>query len=186
MLYALLLSRAPSPRVITLTRPKKQSIHPSDLHILLNTLSSNSLSANSAASSSAWLPICLPKYNAEGFLYVYVSFMSDENAETKQADDTTTPESSSGHDRDDDLSNGSKASPSGSPSGAEHAAQQQAGNEICLVLITPQRDDFDKMHAWAGSIEEVCSMSSPLSSASLKLSIMPRRLDPFRSCLFWF
>lgn len=80
---------------------------------------------------------------------------ADENPETRRMDDTAIADSSSEHDGSNDHLDGSKASPSGSPNGAEHVAQQQAGNEICLVLVTPQRDDFDKMHTWAGSIEEV-------------------------------
>ncbi|KAF9519709.1 hypothetical protein BS47DRAFT_1370687 [Hydnum rufescens UP504] len=57
----------------------KQSIHPSDLHVLLNTLSAPSLSSNSAPSSSSWLPICLPKYNSDGFLHVYVTFFGGKS-----------------------------------------------------------------------------------------------------------
>ncbi|ELU44932.1 Mon1 domain-containing protein [Rhizoctonia solani AG-1 IA] len=59
-------------KVITLVRPRKHSIHPSDLHLLLNTLSAPALRSSASAS---WLPICLPKFNPQGFLYCYVSFL---------------------------------------------------------------------------------------------------------------
>ncbi|KAI0345875.1 DUF254-domain-containing protein [Trametopsis cervina] len=58
-------------RVITLVRPKKHSIHPSDLHILINTVQSSSTVNSSAAAS--WLPICLPKFNPAAFVNAYVT-----------------------------------------------------------------------------------------------------------------
>ncbi|KAF8682891.1 hypothetical protein RHS04_02189 [Rhizoctonia solani] len=69
VLYVILFS---GDKVITLVRPRKHSIHPSDLHLLLNTLSAPALRSSASAS---WLPICLPKFNPQGFLYCYVSFL---------------------------------------------------------------------------------------------------------------
>jgi hypothetical protein len=74
ILYVILVANG---RVITLARPKKHSIHPADLHILLNTIHSPSI-LNSSASAS-WLPVCLPKFNPSGFLNVYVNFLGDAN-----------------------------------------------------------------------------------------------------------
>ncbi|EIN12968.1 DUF254-domain-containing protein, partial [Punctularia strigosozonata HHB-11173 SS5] len=68
ILYIIVIANG---RVVTVARPKKHSIHPSDLHILLNTLHSPSI-LNSSASAS-WLPVCLPKFNPSGFANVYVS-----------------------------------------------------------------------------------------------------------------
>lgn len=72
VLYAILLA---GDRVITLVRPKKHSIHPIDLHILLNTLASPSLASASESASASWVPICLPKYNPDGFTHTYVSYL---------------------------------------------------------------------------------------------------------------
>ncbi|CAE7158676.1 unnamed protein product [Rhizoctonia solani] len=72
LLYVILFS---GDKVITLVRPRKHSIHPSDLHLLLNTLSAPALRSSASAS---WLPICLPKFNPRGFLYCYVSFLDIE------------------------------------------------------------------------------------------------------------
>ncbi|KAH7341019.1 trafficking protein Mon1-domain-containing protein [Rhizoctonia solani] len=69
VLYVILFS---GDKVVTLVRPRKHSIHPSDLHLLLNTLSAPALRSSASAS---WLPICLPKFNPQGFLYCYVSFL---------------------------------------------------------------------------------------------------------------
>ncbi|KAG8714724.1 Vacuolar fusion protein mon1 [Ceratobasidium sp. 394] len=79
VLYVIVFS---GDKVVTLVRPRKHSIHPSDLHLLLNTLSAPALRSSSSAS---WLPICLPKFNPKGFLYCYVSFLDSgdpvQNAE---------------------------------------------------------------------------------------------------------
>ncbi len=82
-LYALLVV---DDKVVTITRPRKHSIHPTDLHILLATIAAPSIKGTTAS----WLPICLPKFNASGFLHAYVSFIrSDgdtpgEHAETQR------------------------------------------------------------------------------------------------------
>ena len=82
-LYALLVV---DDKVVTITRPRKHSIHPTDLHILLATIAAPSIKGTTAS----WLPICLPKFNASGFLHAYVSFIRSEgdtpgeNAETER------------------------------------------------------------------------------------------------------
>ncbi|CAE6421199.1 unnamed protein product [Rhizoctonia solani] len=80
VLYVILFS---GDKVITLVRPRKHSIHPSDLHLLLNTLSAPALRSSASAS---WLPICLPKFNPQGFLYCYVSFL-DAGQDTQDVAD---------------------------------------------------------------------------------------------------
>ncbi|KAJ6585164.1 vacuolar fusion protein MON1 [Mycena capillaripes] len=69
ILYVVLVARG---RVITLVRPRKHSIHPADIHILLNTIHAPSI-LNSPASAS-WIPVCLPKFNPAGFVNAYISF----------------------------------------------------------------------------------------------------------------
>lgn len=88
ILYVLLIARG---RVITLVRPKKHSVHPSDLHILLNTVHAPAV----FDAPASWLPVCLPKFNPNGFLHVYVSFLrqgdvSDQEEEVKSPE---TPKS---------------------------------------------------------------------------------------------
>jgi len=167
ILYGLLLSRPLSPQVITLTRPKRQSIHPSDLHVLLNTLSSKSLSANAAASSSSWLPVCLPKYNSEGFLHVYVSFLGGGSASTATGSQQPKRRQHRGHRREQSATSEGSVNETAAL-GAEAPATSgfvvtspntDLDNEMFLVIVTPQRDDFDKVHKWAGVIEEVWELS---------------------------
>jgi hypothetical protein len=70
-LYALLVV---DDKVVTIARPRKHSIHPTDLHVLLATIAAPSIKGTTAS----WLPICLPKFNASGFLHAYVSFIRSE------------------------------------------------------------------------------------------------------------
>ncbi|KAJ7600833.1 trafficking protein Mon1-domain-containing protein [Mycena floridula] len=90
VLYVILVGRG---RVITLIRPKKHSIHPSDVHILLNTIHSPSI-VNSPASSS-WIPVCLPKFKPEGFVNAYISFMRKDQETLEMESDRRSTQSGS-------------------------------------------------------------------------------------------
>ncbi|PVU85898.1 hypothetical protein BB560_006863, partial [Smittium megazygosporum] len=59
-------------KVVTLVRPKKVALHPSDVHLLLNMATSSS---SSLKSGEAWTPICLPRFNNTGFLFAYISML---------------------------------------------------------------------------------------------------------------
>ncbi|KAF9049532.1 DUF254-domain-containing protein [Hymenopellis radicata] len=85
ILYVILLSQG---RVVTLIRPKKHSIHPADIHILMNTVHNPSI-YNSPASAS-WIPICLPKFNPSGFLNVYIAFLQREDPPPSEGADFET------------------------------------------------------------------------------------------------
>lgn len=71
LLYALIVSHG---RLVTLVRPSAHSIHPTDLQLLLNTISSSASFRETDADS--WIPICLPRFNNKGFLYAYISFVT--------------------------------------------------------------------------------------------------------------
>ncbi|GAA6015710.1 hypothetical protein JCM11491_002454 [Sporobolomyces phaffii] len=127
LLYVLLLARG---RLVTLLRPKKHSIHPTDLHLLLSTIyssrprsrrkSTTGLDPTADGTTGAesdrdgvveeeedqkeedwttsplaepglesWLPICLPRFNAKGFLHAYVSFFAPS---TSAGDPPSAPE----------------------------------------------------------------------------------------------
>ncbi|KAF7346547.1 hypothetical protein MSAN_01882800 [Mycena sanguinolenta] len=80
ILYVILVARG---RVITIVRPKKHSIHPADIHILLNTIHAPSILDSPA--SASWIPVCLPKFNPAGFVNAYISFpRKDDGLEAEQ------------------------------------------------------------------------------------------------------
>lgn len=90
ILYVILVGQG---RVIALIRPKKHSIHPADIHILMNTIHSPSI-LNSPATSSS-VPICLPKFEPSGFVNAYVSFLrrdpEDGSSRFSETDPPRTP-----------------------------------------------------------------------------------------------
>ncbi|KAJ9091294.1 hypothetical protein QFC20_007671 [Naganishia adeliensis] len=70
LLYVLLIA---DDKIVTLLRPRKHSIHPTDLHLLLNVLSSSP----ALRTAETWLPICLPKFNPGGFVYAFISYIRE-------------------------------------------------------------------------------------------------------------
>lgn len=71
LLYVLLIAGG---HIVTVLRPRKHSIHPSDLHLLLNTIASSS----ALRTTETWLPICFPKFNPSGFVHAYISYVLED------------------------------------------------------------------------------------------------------------
>ncbi|XP_045762193.1 protein SAND [Maniola jurtina] len=61
-------------QLITLVRMKKYTLHPSDIHLLFNLVRSS----ESFKTAESWTPICLPKFDATGFLHGHVSYISED------------------------------------------------------------------------------------------------------------
>jgi len=61
-------------QLVTLVRMKKYFIHSADLHLLFNLINAT----ESFKNSESWTPICLPKFDASGFLHAHVSYISDK------------------------------------------------------------------------------------------------------------
>jgi vacuolar fusion protein MON1 len=70
LLYVLLLYGSD---IVTLLRPKKHSVHPIDMQLLINTVQGTQ--ALREAGSESWLPLSLPKFAPQGFLHVYSSVL---------------------------------------------------------------------------------------------------------------
>uniref|UniRef100_A0A3Q3QEV0 Vacuolar fusion protein MON1 homolog n=1 Tax=Monopterus albus TaxID=43700 RepID=A0A3Q3QEV0_MONAL len=58
-------------RLITLVKKKDQFLHHIDLHLVFNLVGSSS----SFREGEAWTPICLPKFNMEGFFHAHISYL---------------------------------------------------------------------------------------------------------------
>jgi hypothetical protein len=108
------------------------------------------LKSLASASSTAWLPICLPRYNPEGFLHVYVSFIAEANPLTSNprpdAKAPTTTQLDQSYPPDAISRNPKMFTPDPLEEGA---------SEISLVVVSSRKDQFEKVHNWAESIEEV-------------------------------
>ncbi|KAI1793387.1 trafficking protein Mon1-domain-containing protein [Ganoderma leucocontextum] len=141
MLYVILIAQG---RVITLVRPRKHSIHPSDLHILINTIHSPSILNNSATAS--YIPVCLPKFNPSAFVNAYVMFLPRSEPQdaarkpTSEGDTESTRSNSEEHQADDAASSHSLSS----------GVSTNRPPEVALVAVSGNAD-FELVRGWADS-----------------------------------
>lgn len=75
LLYVLLVSTSTS-KIISILRPASHSIHPLDIHLLISTIEASP--ALRTDDAEAWIPICLPRYNSQGFLHAYLAQLGSE------------------------------------------------------------------------------------------------------------
>nr|AAH58717.1 Mon1a protein [Mus musculus] len=61
-------------QLVALVRRKDQFLHPIDLHLLFNLISSSS----SFREGEAWTPVCLPKFSAAGFFHAHISYLEPD------------------------------------------------------------------------------------------------------------
>jgi hypothetical protein len=92
LLYLLLVADG---KIVTLLRPRRHSVHPSggstrnllaflqrtnplaalsDLLLVLNMLKTSA----ALRTQETWLPVCLPKFNPDGFVYTFISYVRPE------------------------------------------------------------------------------------------------------------
>ncbi|KAK0745924.1 trafficking protein Mon1 [Schizothecium vesticola] len=91
LLYGLIVAGG---KLVSVIRPRKHSLHPSDLQLIFNMLFE---SGNvQAGGGESWIPLCLPAFNNRGYLYMYVSFFDPPSntttAEPAPSDPPTNPE----------------------------------------------------------------------------------------------
>ncbi|XP_011306022.1 vacuolar fusion protein MON1 homolog A [Fopius arisanus] len=71
LVFAILLANN---QLVTLVRMKKFFIHPADLHLIQNLIDSS----ESFKTAEGWTPICLPKFDANGFMHAHVSYLAED------------------------------------------------------------------------------------------------------------
>ncbi|XP_060532485.1 vacuolar fusion protein MON1 homolog A [Cylas formicarius] len=71
LVFAILLANN---RLITMVRLKKYCLHPADLHLVFNLVQAS----ESLKHSENWAPLCLPRFDASGFLYAHVSYLAED------------------------------------------------------------------------------------------------------------
>ncbi|KAL9130861.1 MAG: hypothetical protein Q9217_001062 [Psora testacea] len=76
LLYGLVVAGG---RLVSVVRPRKHSLHPSDLQLIFNMLFE--ADGIKAGGGENWIPLCLPGFNKNGYLYMYVSFVSALNSD---------------------------------------------------------------------------------------------------------
>ncbi|KAM0803512.1 vacuolar fusion protein MON1 [Usnea florida] len=79
LLYGLIVA---SGRLVSVVRPRKHSLHPSDLQLIFNMLFE--ARGVKAGGGENWIPLCLPSFNKNGYLYMYVSFINAYESEREE------------------------------------------------------------------------------------------------------
>lgn len=69
LLYGLIVAGG---KLVSVIRPRRHSLHPSDLLLIFNMLFQSG--GVKAGGGENWIPLCLPAFNNRGYLYMYVSF----------------------------------------------------------------------------------------------------------------
>ncbi|ROV99972.1 hypothetical protein VMCG_06272 [Cytospora schulzeri] len=76
LLYGLIVAGG---RLVSVIRPRRHSLHPSDLQLIFNMLFESG--GIKAGGGENWVPLCLPAFNSSGYLYMYVSFFDEASPE---------------------------------------------------------------------------------------------------------
>ncbi|KAF7792599.1 hypothetical protein EIP86_003695 [Pleurotus ostreatoroseus] len=150
ILYVVMIAQG---RVITLVRPRKHSIHPSDLHILINTVHSPSIINASAAAS--FLPICLPKFNQQAFVNAYITFpRRDDSAPVTPAPSGELVASEGGADRQT-VSEAEQSHAAEEPDSTPSTPRQEpeSKTEITLVCVCGLTE-LEAVRGWCATVSE--------------------------------
>lgn len=76
LLYGLIVAGG---RLVSVIRPRRHSLHPSDLQLIFNMLFESG--GIKAGGGENWIPLCLPAFNSSGYLYMYVSFFDESTGD---------------------------------------------------------------------------------------------------------
>lgn len=88
LLYGLIVCGG---RLVSVIRPRRHSLHPSDLQLIFNMLFASG--GIKAGGGESWIPLCLPAFNNKGYLYMYVSFFDGVSGEQAKESTFTTGQS---------------------------------------------------------------------------------------------
>lgn len=148
LLYGLIVAGG---KLVSVIRPRKHSLHPSDLQLIFNMLFESG--GIKAGGGESWIPLCLPAFNNRGYLYMYVSFFDKPDDEDDldnphhPARSHSTPsipeEPPEGEGESAETrSNSTSAPPPPSSSSSSRPSPQQAGEEIAIILISADKESF--------------------------------------------
>ncbi|PWZ03785.1 DUF254-domain-containing protein [Testicularia cyperi] len=122
LLYVILIANG---RIVTLLRPKKHSVHPIDLLMLINTVMGSQAIKRAGGQDDAeiWLPFSMPKFAPQGFVHAYVKFFD--------------PASWTGIAEAADLTTDTGGKP---------------GPELAIVVVTGDKEAFPQISTWISSL----------------------------------
>ncbi|KJZ80607.1 Vacuolar fusion protein MON1 [Hirsutella minnesotensis 3608] len=93
LLYGLIVAGG---KLVSVIRPRRHSLHASDLQLIFNMLFESD--GIKGGGGENWIPICLPAFNNQGYLYMYVSFLEGVTGEQASA-----PAASEGRTSDEQI-----------------------------------------------------------------------------------
>ncbi|KAG5926409.1 Vacuolar fusion protein mon1 [Claviceps africana] len=130
LLYGLIVAGG---KLVSVIRPRRHSLHPSDLQLIFNMLFESD--GIKAGGGENWIPICLPAFNNKGYLYMYVSFFVEEEEaggeageEAKEEEEEGKPQTRPGVAADVAVESGD--------------AQTSKAEEIAMILISADKESF--------------------------------------------
>ncbi|KAL8414736.1 hypothetical protein RB594_005811 [Gaeumannomyces avenae] len=133
LLYGLIVAGG---KLVSVIRPRRHSLHPSDLELIFNMLfASDSIKAGGGEN---WIPLCLPAFNNSGYLYMYVSFFDKPNADSSE-------------------------DPAAVPPPARPAASLAPEDEIAIILISPDRESFFELKEMRDKVAQNLGKNGGLS-----------------------
>ena len=141
LLYGLLVSRNSQNKnkLCAVVRPRGHTLHTTDLQLLFELISRQFENMN--GNQELWMPICLPKFNSNGFLYSYMKFLAPES-DTGDSD-SIKPNNDIRHTPNDLHHNDNNNS--NSPAVAAAVRTENSKNDTILVLISAQKDAFFRL-----------------------------------------
>ncbi|KAI4102514.1 MAG: hypothetical protein L6R37_004341 [Teloschistes peruensis] len=83
LLYGLVVAGG---RLVSVVRPRRHSLHPSDLQLIFNMLFE--AEGVKAGGGENWIPLCLPGFNRNGYLYMYVSFLDGQDKDRTECQES--------------------------------------------------------------------------------------------------
>lgn len=93
LLYGLIVAGG---KLVSVIRPRRHSLHPSDLQLIFNMLFESD--GIKGGGGENWIPLCLPAFNNKGYLYMYVSFFEGTSGEQ-----ASSPVAAGGHSTDEEV-----------------------------------------------------------------------------------
>ena len=134
LLYGLIVAGG---RLVSVVRPRRHSLRPSDLQLIFNML--DATGGLKASEGENWIPICLPAFNNRGYLYMYVSFVD------QSAGDGPTSGRGRGRGQHDD----------------EGAAEEVGDGQIAILLISTEKERFYELKQMRDEVVQVCTFPRP-------------------------
>ncbi|KAM5351718.1 hypothetical protein ACJ41O_004441 [Fusarium nematophilum] len=140
LLYGLIVAGG---KLVSVIRPRRHSLHPSDLQLIFNMLFESD--GIKGGGGENWIPLCLPAFNNKGYLYMYVSFL--DGASGEQA---SSPAAVQGHSADEEIAvilvSADRESFFELKQMRDNVAQQLARNGMLAIIQNAARLGRSKVH----------------------------------------